>query len=68
MYTPNAVLVVDEQEGKQDTVIVELSSHVYDSDKESLKYDVTPDNSTLIDLPEEFGQATLVIDTFCTDC
>ena len=59
---PNAVLVVDEQEGEQDVVIVELFSPIYDTDKKTLKYDVTPDNATSINLPEEFGQATIVID------
>ena len=60
---PNAVLVVDEQEGQQqDDAIVELFNPVYDVDKKSLKYDVTPDNATSINLPEEFGQIILVID------
>ncbi|MGD1835906.1 MAG: hypothetical protein ACPKQO_09315 [Nitrososphaeraceae archaeon] len=60
---PNAVLVVDEQEGQQqDVAIVELFTPVYDSDKKALKYEVTPDNATSIDLPDEFGQTTLVID------
>ena len=60
---PNAVLVVDEQEGKQDIVIIELFDPIYDSDKKTLKYDVTPDNDTSIDLPSEFGQSTLVVDS-----
>ncbi|MGD1834373.1 MAG: hypothetical protein ACPKQO_01465 [Nitrososphaeraceae archaeon] len=55
---PNAVLVVDESE-KQDIVIVELFSPIYDSEKNALKYDVvTPDNTTPIEL--EFGQSTLI--------
>ena len=62
---PNAVLVVDEQEGKQDVAIVELFTPIYDSDKMTLKYEVTPDNATSIDLPEEFGQTTIVIDWCC---
>ena len=60
---PNAVVVVDEQdEQQQDLAIVELFTPVYDFDKKSLKYDVTPGNATSIDLPEEFGQTTIVID------
>ena len=61
---PNAVLVVDEIEGKQDISIVELFSPVYDSAKKTLKYEAISDNATSIDLPKEFGQATIVIDSF----
>ena len=64
---PNAVLVVDEQEGEQDVAIVELFSPVYDSDKKVLKYDVTPDNTTSIELPSEFEKTTVVID-YCPTC
>ncbi|MGD1834788.1 MAG: hypothetical protein ACPKQO_03610 [Nitrososphaeraceae archaeon] len=60
---PNAILVVDEQEGQQDTTIVELFSPIYDSDKQTLKYEVTPDNATSINIPVEFRQVTLFIDT-----
>ncbi|MGD1838140.1 MAG: hypothetical protein ACPKPY_08800 [Nitrososphaeraceae archaeon] len=60
---PNAVLVVDEQEGQQDVAIIELFNPIYDSTNKALKYDVTPDNATFIDLPSEFGQSTIVIDT-----
>ena len=31
--------------------------------KKSLKYDIIQDNSTFFDLPNEFGQTTLVIDS-----
>ena len=62
---PNAVVVVDEQEGKQDVAIVELFTPIYDSEKMALKYDVTPDNATSIDLSREFGQTTIVIDQCC---
>ena len=63
---PNAVLVVDEQERvQQDVAIIELFSPVYDSDKKTLKYDMTPDNATSIDLPSEFEQTTIVIDNSC---
>ena len=60
---PNSVLIVDEIEGKQqDVVIVELFNPVYDVDNKALKYEATPDNATSIDLSDEFGQTTLVID------
>ena len=59
---PNAVLVVDEIEGKQDVVIVELFNPIYDVNEKTLKYEITPDNATSIDLPSEFIQITLFID------
>ena len=59
---PNAVIVVDEKEGQQNTAIIELFSPVYDVDKKTLKYEVTPDNATSIELPREFGQSAMVID------
>ena len=62
---PNAVIVVDEQEGEQDVAIVELFSPIYDSEQKILKYEVIPDNATSIDIPGEFGQTTIVIDTCC---
>ena len=68
---PNAVLIVDEQNDvQQDVAIVELFTPVYDVDKKTLKFKVTPDNATSIDLPGEFGQSTLVIDHFspCPGC
>ena len=62
---PNAVLVVDKQKGEQDIAIVELFSPIYDVDRKTLKYDVILDNATnTIDLQDEFGQTTLVIDNF----
>ena len=59
---PNAVLVVDDNEGQQDIAIVELFDPVYDSDNQTLKYDVKPNNATSIDLLGEFGQTTIIID------
>lgn len=46
----------------EDIVIFELYSSVYDVDKKILKYDVTPDNATSIELPSEFGKTAMVID------
>ena len=70
---PNAVLVVDEHEGIQEIAIIELFNPVYDQEKKELKYEVTPDNTTSIELPSEFGQSTLVTDllnnyTPCAKC
>ncbi|MGD1838251.1 MAG: hypothetical protein ACPKPY_09390 [Nitrososphaeraceae archaeon] len=61
---PNAVLVV-EQEGEQDVAIIELLelfNPVYDSNKKVLKYEVILDNATSIELPNDFGQTTMMID------
>ncbi|MDP9490253.1 MAG: hypothetical protein M3P28_08680 [Thermoproteota archaeon] len=57
---PNAVLVVDEKEG-QKTAIIELFNPVYDENKKTLKYEISVEN-TPIDLVDEFGRSTLVID------
>ena len=60
---PNSVLIVDEIEGnQQDVLIVELFNPVYDVDNKALKYEAIPDNTTSIDLTDEFGPTTLVID------
>jgi hypothetical protein len=63
---PNAVLVIDEIARQQDTAIIELFNPVYDSDNKILKYDITSNNTTSIDLSNEFGQSTLVIDSHCS--
>ena len=63
---PNAVLVVDEISGQHDTAIFELFNPVYDVNKKTLKYDITPNNATSINLPNEFGHSTLVIDSHCS--
>jgi hypothetical protein len=62
--TPNAaLLVIDIQTGKLDTAVVELFSPVYDMTTGTLTYTIMAENSTSIDLPGEFGQTTLVIDS-----
>ena len=58
----NAVVVVYETEGSQDIAIVELFSPAYDSNKKTLKYTITPDNTASMELQSEFGQTTLIID------
>ena len=58
---PNAALIVGE-EGNQDIMIVELTNPVHDPTAKTLKYDVVLENTTSTDIPNEFGQSTLVID------
>jgi hypothetical protein len=68
---PNAVLVLDDEvEQREDLAIIELYNPEYDSEANTLRYDITAENATTtttttsssIDLPSEFGQSTLVID------
>lgn len=59
---PNAVLIVDELEEQQDIAILELFNPVYDEDKKILSYEITPDGETSVELDDEFGQSTMVID------
>jgi hypothetical protein len=71
---PNAVLILDddEVEQRQDLAIIELYNPEYDSEANTLRYDITAENATTttatttttpsINLPSEFGQSTLVID------
>jgi hypothetical protein len=59
---PNAVFIVYEDTEKQHIPIIELFSPEYDVNNKILKYDISSDNPTSIDLPNEFGQSTLVID------
>lgn len=60
---PNAVLIIDESE-KQYDAIVDLFDPVYDPNKKSLKYEISPVNASSIGLPSEFESITLVVDTF----
>ena len=57
---PNAALIVEE-EGNQDIMIVKLTNPVHDPTAETLKYDIIPENATSLELPNEFGQSTLVM-------
>jgi hypothetical protein len=71
---PNAALILDDEEQRQDIAVIELYNPEYDSGANTLKYDITAVNAsasasattttttTSIDLPSEFGQSTLVID------
>lgn len=58
---PNAALIVGD-EGNQDIMIVELTNPVHNPTAKTLKYDVVLENTTSADIPNEFGQSTLVID------
>ena len=60
--SPNALLVVDNQDGQQFTAIVEVFNPIYDYNKKVLQYIVTPDNATSIDLPSKFIQTTMIVD------
>jgi hypothetical protein len=60
---PNAALVLDDIEERQEIAIIELYNPLYDMATNILKYDIILENSTSTDLPDgEFGQSTLVID------
>jgi hypothetical protein len=62
---PNAALVVDDDvaEQRQDLAVIELYNPEYDSEANTLKYDIISENGTSIGgLPGEFGPSTLVID------
>ena len=60
---PNAVLVLDDEQQKQELAVIELYNPEYDPEANTLKFDITAENATSsLDLPLKFGQSTLVID------
>jgi hypothetical protein len=62
---PNAALVLDDEEQRQELAVIELYNPEYDSGANTLKYDIIPENATassLMELPFQFVQSTLVID------
>ena len=59
---PNAALVLDDEEQRQNISVIELYNPEYDPGAKTLKYDITAENATTLNLPSEFGQSTLVID------
>lgn len=63
--SPNAVLVVDDSQ-EQDASTMVLFDPVYDENKKTLRYEVTPDNATSIELPKDLGESTLIIDAHPT--
>jgi hypothetical protein len=60
--SPNAILIVDDGTKKQGIAIVELFNPIYYANNKMLKYNIFSNNTTSIDLPNEFGKSTLVID------
>ncbi len=65
---PNAALVVkDIQTGQLNTAIIELFNPVYDTTTNALRYTITTENATSIELPSEFEQSTLAIDDISGD-
>ena len=63
-YSPNAVLVLDDEKGRQEQniAIIELFNPEYDTTTNTLKYDIAMLNLTSIESLRQFGQSTLVID------
>ena len=64
---PNAVLVLDDEDQREESAVIELYNPQYDPEANTLKYDITVENAmatttSSINLPGEFGQSTLVID------
>jgi hypothetical protein len=59
---PNAVLILDDVEQRQEVAVIELFNPEYDPEADTLSYDITAENATSIGLPSEFEQSTLVID------
>jgi hypothetical protein len=62
---PNAVLILDDVKQREEVAVIELYNPEYDSQANTLKYDIAAENATTtssINLPGEFGQSTLVID------
>jgi hypothetical protein len=72
---PNAALILDDEEERQELAVIELFNPEYDSEANTLRYDITAENasatttatSSSINLPSEFGQSTLVIDAESDD-
>jgi hypothetical protein len=58
---PNATLIVGDEDNR-DIMIVELTNPVHDLTSKTLEYDVVLENTTSTNIPNEFGQSTLVID------
>ena len=53
----------DAAEQRHDLAVIELFNPEYDSEANTVKYDIVSENGTSIGgLPGEFGQSTLVID------
>ena len=60
---PNAALIFDNQNGIQETIIIELYNPVYNIDSKILNYNfIILDNSTLDNLPRDIKHSALLID------
>ena len=61
---PNDALIVENtQTGELDTVIIELFNPIYDANTNTLTYTIMAEYGTTINLPSEFGQSILLIDS-----
>ena len=58
---PNTFLLIKELEGEQNERTKELFNPIYNSNRRTLTYYISPDNTTSIDLPIKFGESTLVV-------
>ena len=60
---PNTALIVEDiQTVELDTSIIELFNPMYGMNTNTLTYTIVAENGTSIELPNEFGRSTLVID------
>jgi len=61
---PNDALIVENTEtGELETAVIESLNPVYDTTANTLTYTITAENATSINMPSEFGQTVLVIDS-----
>jgi hypothetical protein len=61
---PNDALIVENTEtGELETAIIESFDPVYDTTAKTLTYTIMAENGTSVNLPGQFGQSVLVIDS-----
>jgi hypothetical protein len=61
---PNDALIVENtQTGDVETAVIESFNPVYDTATSTLTYTIMTENGTSIELPSEFGQSVMVIDS-----
>jgi hypothetical protein len=61
---PNDALIVENTQTRQlETAIIESFNPIYDMATNTLTYTIMAENGTSINLPQEFGQIVLVIDS-----
>jgi hypothetical protein len=62
---PNDALIVEDIEsGELETAIIESFNPSYDTNTNTLTYTIMAENTTSVDLPREFGQSIIMIDSF----